>query len=232
MLRGQTRDQMDDFFSKNGTFESSVLANRMATDLWIAHLKAQPNPAHDNDPFDWINPMIQEDQKLRPTVFKLRDMISALKGNFTASCCMEEADDSDSSYEGSIVEEGIASEETATHLLKDKGFHNNIWNTDALRWAAGEGENTVIRLLLRKGANPSIQDSDGWTPMHAAASKGHLSIVRLLYEEGARLDDEAEGGWTALHWAARNRYEPVVKFLVKRGASLVAKTSTSYTALH
>lgn len=184
VLRGQTIDQLHSFYSSNGTHESSVLGNGAATNLWIAHLQTLPNPAHDNDVFNWIPNMILEDQKARPTIFRVRELINASEGVFMGNCCKVEEDDSDSSYEGSDIEEGIASEETATRLLKDKGFHRDIWNTDSLRWAAGEGETAVVRLLLRKGANPEIQDKDGFTPLrtyHDNLSHIHHLVSKISY---------------------------------------------------
>jgi ankyrin repeat protein len=52
----------------------------------------------------------------------------------------------------------------------------------ALRAAALRGHDTVVRLLIDKGAR--IQDVDDADAMQAAASKGHLSTVKLLLESG------------------------------------------------
>jgi hypothetical protein len=38
----------------------------------------------------------------------------------------------------------------------------------------------VVRLLLEKGADPTIVTNLGWTPVVAASYRGHLEVVRLL----------------------------------------------------
>lgn len=49
-----------------------------------------------------------------------------------------------------------------------------------LCWAAFGGNVCTTRALLLQGADPTIGDSDGWTPAHIAASKGHFKSLELL----------------------------------------------------
>lgn len=38
----------------------------------------------------------------------------------------------------------------------------------------------MMKLLLEFGANVNAEDSEKWTPLHAAATCGHLHLVRYL----------------------------------------------------
>lgn len=44
-----------------------------------------------------------------------------------------------------------------------------------------------MRLLLDNGANVNAEDSEKWTPLHAAATCGNLNLVRILIQRGANL---------------------------------------------
>ena len=45
----------------------------------------------------------------------------------------------------------------------------------------------IIKLLLSAGANPSLQNKAGFTPLHMAARGGHKDAVLLLLSAGKRL---------------------------------------------
>ncbi|KAL7940378.1 hypothetical protein V8C42DRAFT_362745 [Trichoderma barbatum] len=54
------------------------------------------------------------------------------------------------------------------------------YNRTPLSWAAENGHEAVVRLLLNKGANPKATDHLGLTPLSWAIQGGHEVIVRLL----------------------------------------------------
>lgn len=37
-----------------------------------------------------------------------------------------------------------------------------------------------MRLLLAHGADVNAQDTEAWTPLHAAACCAHINVVRIL----------------------------------------------------
>ena len=39
-------------------------------------------------------------------------------------------------------------------------------------------------MLLQNGANPNIQDSIGFTPLHHAAKEGHIDMIKILLSNG------------------------------------------------
>ena len=54
---------------------------------------------------------------------------------------------------------------------------------------ASSGNCAILRLLLRNGGDPNIQDHlDKCSSLHLAARNGHLDAVKLLVRNGARLD--------------------------------------------
>lgn len=54
-----------------------------------------------------------------------------------------------------------------------------------LMLAAGEGNESLARKLIRWGARVDEQDSTGQTALRYAANSGHEDVVRLLIENGA-----------------------------------------------
>jgi ankyrin repeat protein len=57
-------------------------------------------------------------------------------------------------------------------------------------------------MLLKAGANVSVQDSYGMTPLHEAAFRGLARMCELLLDHGAAWDSIDSYERTPLHWAA------------------------------
>ena len=49
-----------------------------------------------------------------------------------------------------------------------------------LSWAAGEGHEAVVKLLLEKGGNTEAKGDHGRTPLWWASEKGHEAVVKLF----------------------------------------------------
>jgi ankyrin repeat protein len=54
-----------------------------------------------------------------------------------------------------------------------------------LSWAAGQGHEAVVRLLLDNDADISIENRSGWTALQLAALKSHGGVEQLLVIRGA-----------------------------------------------
>ncbi|KAJ4863715.1 ankyrin repeats (3 copies) domain-containing protein [Trichoderma breve] len=90
-----------------------------------------------------------------------------------------------------------------------------------LSWAAGNGQESTMRLLLEEDANTNLPyDYYGQTPLSWAARNGHESIVRLLLENGAAINSKDESNRTPLSWAAKNGHAAIVELLQNNGATL------------
>src|SRR6202034_4113065 len=73
-----------------------------------------------------------------------------------------------------------------------KGRHN-LDSKDSngqtpLSWAARNGHEAVVKLLLEKGAELETKDNNGRTLLLWAARNGHEAVVKLLLEKGAELE--------------------------------------------
>lgn len=59
-----------------------------------------------------------------------------------------------------------------------------------------------MALLIKNGANISLVENDGNTPLHFAARSGFNQIVLMLIESGADIDAINNKSRTALHESA------------------------------
>ncbi|MEM8557437.1 MAG: ankyrin repeat domain-containing protein [Bacteroidota bacterium] len=105
----------------------------------------------------------------------------------------------------------------------------------ALLWAALQGDDALVRLLLDAGADlqppgaivpdPSRSSYYG-SPLAAAIARDHLDVLRLLVEEGGadvnqpewNPEAQAYTGWTPLHYAAALGQVDALAYLLARGA--------------
>ncbi|KAK3371759.1 hypothetical protein B0T24DRAFT_579192, partial [Lasiosphaeria ovina] len=101
-----------------------------------------------------------------------------------------------------------------------------------LSWAAGNGHEAVVRLLLNAGATVDMEDNYyRQTPLSWAAENGHEAVVRLLLNAGATVDMKDNDGRTPLSWAAENGHEAVVRLLLNAGATVDMEDNDGRTPL-
>ncbi|KAJ2988192.1 hypothetical protein NUW58_g4110 [Xylaria curta] len=120
-----------------------------------------------------------------------------------------------------------------------------------LYWAAENGQEEVVNLLLQKGGvDPDRKDFYDETPLFAAARNGRDAIVKLLLAKGVKANSinrgwktplvlAAEGGHNAvgrtesdaLLLATENRHGAVVKLLLDKGADIESKDICDQTPL-
>ncbi|CAH8772651.1 ankyrin repeat domain-containing protein [Paenibacillus dendritiformis] len=84
---------------------------------------------------------------------------------------------------------------------------------------AGARDREVIQLLLERGANPALLDSNGHTCLHVAVLHDDgIELIRLLLDHGADANARAEGGDTALSLALAQGHRHTAEFLRRNGA--------------
>jgi ankyrin repeat protein len=94
--------------------------------------------------------------------------------------------------------------------------------TTALYTAAVAGDESLVELLLRAGADPNLLSAgpggEG-TPLCAAACWGYVDVLRSLLAHGADPDQAEDEWWTPLRWAAAHGHESAARVLLDAGAN-------------
>ncbi|RWR98792.1 ankyrin-3-like protein, partial [Dinothrombium tinctorium] len=109
--------------------------------------------------------------------------------------------------------------------------------------AAQENHDSVVRYLLAHGANQSLANEDGFTPLAVALQAFNSSFLRaaragnlekvLDYLRGSiDVNISNINGLNALHLASKEGHAHVVTELLKRGANVNAATNKGNTSLH
>ena len=71
---------------------------------------------------------------------------------------------------------------------------------------------------VEHGADPTVQDKNGSTPLQLASKNGHVKVAQFLVERGADPTVRDKNEWTPLDLASKNGHVEVAQFLVGRGA--------------
>jgi ankyrin repeat protein len=96
--------------------------------------------------------------------------------------------------------------------------NGDTYQSTALGASAADGQLDAVRLLLDRGADPSLAESLGFTPLTHAAVSGHPGVVRELVACGADLDAaHREYGATAFYLACGYNQPECVAVLVELG---------------
>ena len=106
------------------------------------------------------------------------------------------------------------------YLLISLLFVNGVIQAKTLCDAVISGREEIVKDLLKAGADPSVADKWGRTPLYYAISRGFRPIVQMLLETG-KVDVNAKDSnndGTMLHVAVEGGYDGIVEDLLKAGA--------------
>ena len=125
------------------------------------------------------------------------------------------------------------------YLAVDRYLHEgadvNCRDGDGLTpliWAAIQGHEEVVRLLLERGGNLEAKNHNGDTALMWASLMGHKDVVDFMLDRGANADlGEPKSGVTALMAAAAKGHADVAQVLVEKGAAVDARDRNGNTAL-
>ncbi|MGV3527078.1 MAG: ankyrin repeat domain-containing protein [Candidatus Sericytochromatia bacterium] len=105
---------------------------------------------------------------------------------------------------------------------------------NALASACLDLKTDVAAHLLQQGAQPNVQDEDGYTPLMRAATEHETELCQLLLAHGASPHLQNHEGDTALHLAVSGHYgsnPELVQALLAAGADPLVPNSWDSTAL-
>jgi ankyrin repeat protein len=90
-----------------------------------------------------------------------------------------------------------------------------------LMFAVLSGNLEAVKVLMEAGADPTIGESQGYTPMHGAGFQGRAEIADLLINKyHLNPSDMHEDGFTPLHcacWGDEQRHTDTVRVLLDAG---------------
>ncbi|MCR4939953.1 MAG: ankyrin repeat domain-containing protein [Treponemataceae bacterium] len=108
---------------------------------------------------------------------------------------------------------------------------DGIGNTP-LHYAAEWKLDSSVAVLLEKGANPNIQNSNGETPLFFSVKSDSPSTIQLLLDKGADKNMRDFLGNTTLHACVRWDSRDAAKKLIANGVSINAQNISGKTPLH
>ena len=103
----------------------------------------------------------------------------------------------------------------------------NLKGETALIIAISRTDDLWTKFLLGKGANPSLANATGDTPLIAAARVGYTEAIEILLALGAKVDVGNKMGETPLIVAVQQRQLEAVKLLLAKGADPDKKDSAA-----
>jgi ankyrin repeat protein len=85
---------------------------------------------------------------------------------------------------------GLENSEIIRYLLQNNADVNaNSGGISPLHLLCGKGTVKNCKLLLSKGSNFELEDSNGWRPIHSACFNGRIDIIMMLLDFGVRTDN-------------------------------------------
>ena len=101
--------------------------------------------------------------------------------------------------------------------------HRYADGSTPLQWAVYEGDVAEAQRLLDEGADVTLANDYGVTPMGLAAEVAHTELLQLLLAAGADADSPNLEGQTALMAVARTGNVAAARLLLERGATVDAR---------
>ena len=90
----------------------------------------------------------------------------------------------------------------------------------------------MVRLLLARGADPTLADGEGCTPLMGACLEGHVGVIRSLLTDGrSPINAEEHRRHTALFYAVGYGHAEAARLLLRAGADPTISNEDGDTAL-
>eukprot|EP00794_Sanderia_malayensis_P012894 gene12894-14222_t len=103
---------------------------------------------------------------------------------------------------------------------------------DALCSACADGNLTLCKALINRGADINLRSTDGFLPLCLAAFWGYSDVAKLLLKNGADVNGTNGGtNWTSCHCAAFQGHGKVLMTLMEFNPRLDIKDDRNRTAV-
>lgn len=116
------------------------------------------------------------------------------------------------------MDEVIQALEAGARIDENRASFVGIGRQSPLLAATLLGHHHIVRVLLERGADPTIAEKDGYTVWHAAAFQGRTEVLRVLHElEVPGYAPSESDGYSPLHraaWGSSPGHVEAVKFLI------------------
>jgi len=122
----------------------------------------------------------------------------------------------DKAGENALMMAALGGDLTFVNLLLAKDAEVNKKGWAPLHYAAANGHDDIVKVLLDHSAYVDAGSPNGTTPLMMAARGGHVSTVKLLLDNGADLTMKNQIGMTALDFAKTYKEPDVVEGLSAR----------------
>ncbi len=122
----------------------------------------------------------------------------------------------DRAGENAMMLAALNGDATFVNLLIAKDVEVNKKGWSPLHYAATNGHDDIVKILLDHSAYIDATSPNGTTPLMMAARGGHLSTCKLLLDEGADLRIKNQIGMTAADFAAKYNERDVAEGLRAR----------------
>jgi len=93
----------------------------------------------------------------------------------------------------------------------------NKGGATALHIACRESNFEIVKILIESGANPNIQDNEGWTPLMRASNVGNSQIVEYLLANGAKANYLNSQNETAIIHSTISRCTECINHIIEKG---------------
>ncbi|WP_374192416.1 ankyrin repeat domain-containing protein [Trinickia acidisoli] len=119
----------------------------------------------------------------------------------------------DSAGENAMMLAALNGDTGLVQALIDKGAEVNKKGWAPLHYAAANGHDDIVKLLLEHSAYVDAGSPNGTTPLMMAARGNHLLTVKVLLDAGAQSREKNQLGLTALDFAKRYHAKDVTEAL-------------------
>lgn len=121
-----------------------------------------------------------------------------------------------------LIEAVLRNDKTSIKRLLNTGANVNAANNrkTALMFAAGNGNDAIVNILLMNNADIAAIDSRGFNALMFAIESGYITTVNILLTAGADVFALRNDGGSALLIAVENRQNHIIPVLVKCGLNI------------